>query len=72
MLGFNMLRLLVYVLPTDKNVHSGIALEVKMQNMAWETRARMGKLADLIFHHGNRSTSCLISPFGRALLHVSS
>ncbi len=72
MLGFNTLRLLVCVLPTDENVHSGIKLEVEMQSMALAARARMGKLTDLIFHHGNRLTSCLTSPSGQALLRVSS
>jgi len=71
-LGFNVLRLLVHVLPADKNVHSGIKLEAKMQSMARAARTRMGKLADLIFHHGNRPMSCLTSPSGRALLRVSS
>jgi hypothetical protein len=71
-LGFNALRLLVHVLPVDENVHFGIELEAKMQSMAQATRARMGKLADLIFHHGNRPMSCLTSPFGQAFLRVSS
>jgi len=57
---------------TYKNVHSGIKLEAKMQSMARAARTRMGKLADLIFHHGNRPMSCLTSPSGRALLRVSS
>jgi hypothetical protein len=72
MLGFNVLRLLVHVLPTDENVHFDIELEAEMQSMARAVRARMGKLVDLIFHHGNKSTSCLISPSGRILLRVSS
>jgi hypothetical protein len=71
-LGFNALRLLVHVLSMDENVHSDIELEAKMQSMAQAVRARMGKLADLIFHHGNRLTLCLTSPSGRALLRVSS
>jgi len=65
-------RLLVRVLLVDKNVHSGIELEAKMQSVARAAQAKMGKLADLIFHHGNKPTSCLTSPSGWALLHVSS
>jgi len=33
-LGFNVLCLLVRVLPADKNVHFGIEFEAKMQSMA--------------------------------------
>jgi len=72
MLGFNALRLLVRVLPADENVHSGVELEAEMQSMARAARAKMGKLADLIFHHGNKPTSCLTLPSGRALLRISS
>jgi len=53
-LGFNALRLLVHVLPADENVHSNIELEAEMQSMARAARTKMGKLADLIFHHSNR------------------
>jgi hypothetical protein len=72
MLGFNALRLLVCILPADENVHFGIGLEAEMQSMAWAARARMGKLADLIFHHGHRPMSCLTSPSSQAFLLVSS
>ncbi len=71
-LGCNLLRLLLRILPALEKVHSDMELDAGMHKMARTARARIGNLSDFTRHHGNRPMSCLTSPSSRALFRVSS
>ncbi len=70
-LGCNLLRLLLRILPALEKVHSDMELDAGMHKMARTARAKIGNLSDFTRHHGNRPTSCLTSPSSRALFRVS-